>query len=172
MHNAILIDPYSKTIMPRTLDLTQRIGGYHALRHAVFGDGVGLICHVNLGPVPRRPGESALTLSGYVDDEGLLVDWGKQAFFRIGPAGETPPLAGRMIVVCTDEEGESVGVPEFLLPLLLERLRAIVAWLDPKDVRVPAPTFQPLGPDLRPEGEPTPLTSDGRSDWDYDHQPR
>jgi hypothetical protein len=161
---AILIDPRARTIEPVTLTGKN---AYHALKAGVFpGEtGRGLIEHVNLGPMGHR-----FTASGYVDEEGLLMDWSQQAFFRLDEGMH--PLAGRMVIVLTDPEGETAGLPERLRQGMLAQLRKTVRWLDPKDVRVPAPSFTPIGPDFQPTGPAEPLTPDGVTEWDYDHQPR
>jgi hypothetical protein len=161
---AILIDPRARTIEPVTLTGSN---AYHALKAGVHPDetGRGYIEHVSLGPVGRD-----FTASGYVDEEGMLTDWDSQQFFRL--ADGFHPLAGRMVIVLTDPEGESIGLPERMRQGMLAQLRETVQWVDAKDVRVPAPSFTPMGPDLQPSGPAEPLTPDGTTEWDYDHQPR
>jgi hypothetical protein len=166
--NAVIIDPFTRTIDPASLDLSPD-NSYSALRRAVFRDGSGFLCHVGLGPLPRTPLAPSLSLSGYVDDEGIFMDWDQQAFFRL--ARDAAPLAGRMVIVASDVEGETRPIPADFLPLLVERLREIVEWIEPQQVRVPVPTFQQLDDNLQPVGEPEPLTPDGRAEWDYNHQP-
>lgn len=103
----ILIDPFAKTITETTVEKgLQPI--YDAIKADCF-DVVGL------------PREDAL----YVDDEGLFKRG--QDFFAIG--GYRSPIAGRALILGTNDEGESVDAK-----CSLDWVRGRVRWLQPAEV--------------------------------------
>lgn len=90
---AILIDPFTETVSQVTLVDTKLQTYYHLLgcdliTIAGLADGVDMI----------------------LDDEGLLKDSKSQAYFKIGIGSQ--PFAGKGLIVGTDEEGNTVSVPE------------------------------------------------------------
>ena len=90
---AILIDPFTETVSQVTLVDTKLQTYYHLLgcdliTIAGLADGVDMI----------------------LDDEGLLKDSSSQAYFKMGINSQ--PFAGKALIVGTDEEGETVSVPE------------------------------------------------------------
>ena len=100
---AILIDPFTQTI--EEVDYS---GDYK--------DIYGLI-ECDLFTTVYLPNTSDDTL--FVDDEGLYVE--NQRFFKID--GFEQPLAGRGLLLGTDEEGESVDCMS-----TVEEVKAIVSW--------------------------------------------
>lgn len=100
---AILIDPFTKTI--EEVDYS---GDYK--------DIYGLI-ECDLFTTVYLPNTSDDTL--FVDDEGLYVE--NQKFFKID--GFEQPLAGRGLLLGTDEEGESIDCMS-----TVEEVKAIVSW--------------------------------------------
>ena len=103
MMRAILIDPFTQTI--EEVDYS---GDYK--------DIYGLI-ECDLFTTVYLPNTSDDTL--FVDDEGLYVE--NQRFFKID--GFEQPLAGRGLLLGTDEEGESVDCMS-----TVEEVKAIVSW--------------------------------------------
>lgn len=90
---AILIDPFAETVSYVTLTDTKletyyNLLGCSLITIAGLADGVDMI----------------------LDDEGLLKDSSSQAYFKIGIGSQ--PFAGKALIVGTDEEGETVSVPE------------------------------------------------------------
>ena len=90
---AILIDPFTETVSQVTLVDTK----LQTLKHLIeceiitmagLADGVDMI----------------------LDDEGLLKDSEFQAYFKFGIGSQ--PFAGKALIVGTDDEGETVSVPE------------------------------------------------------------
>ena len=100
---AILIDPFTQTI--EEVDYS---GDYK--------DIYGLI-ECDLFTTVYLPNTSDDTM--FVDDEGLYVE--NQKFFKID--GFEQPLAGRGLLLGTDEEGESIDCMS-----TVEEVKAIVSW--------------------------------------------
>jgi len=93
MARAILIDPFTETVSQVTLADTK----FQTLRNIIdceiitmtgLADGVDMI----------------------LDDEGLLKDSNSQAYFKFGIGSQ--PFAGKALIVGTNEEGETVSLPE------------------------------------------------------------
>ena len=93
MARAILIDPFTETVSQVTLADTK----FQTLRNIIdceiitmtgLADGVDMI----------------------LDDEGLLKDSNSQAYFKFGIGSQ--PFAGKALIVGTDNEGETVSLPE------------------------------------------------------------
>jgi hypothetical protein len=93
MARAILIDPFTETVSQVTLVDTK----LQTLKNLIeceiitmtgLADGVDMI----------------------LDDEGLLKDSNSQAYFKFGIASQ--PFAGKALIVGTNEEGETVSLPE------------------------------------------------------------
>ena len=100
---AILIDPFTQTI--EEVDYS--------------GDYKDIYCLIecDLFTTVYLPNTSDDTL--FVDDEGLYVE--NQRFFKID--GFEQPLAGRGLLLGTDEEGESIDCMS-----TVEEVKAIVSW--------------------------------------------
>lgn len=93
MARAILIDPFTETVSQVTLVDTK----LQTLRNLIE-------CEI-------------ITMAGLangvdmiLDDEGLLKDSNSQAYFKIGIGSQ--PFAGKALVVGTDDEGNTVSLPE------------------------------------------------------------
>jgi hypothetical protein len=93
MARAILIDPFTETVSQVTLVDTK----LQTLRTLIdceiitmtgLADGIDMI----------------------LDDEGLLKDSNSQAYFKFGISSQ--PFAGKALIVGTNEEGETVSLPE------------------------------------------------------------
>ena len=93
MARAILIDPFTETVSQVTLADTK----FQTLRTLIdceiitmtgLADGIDMI----------------------LDDEGLLKDSNSQAYFKFGISSQ--PFAGKALIVGTNEEGETVSLPE------------------------------------------------------------
>lgn len=93
MTKAILIDPFTETVSKVTLVDTKlqtfrTLLGCDIITMAGLANGIDMI----------------------LDDEGLLKDSESQAFFKIGIGSQ--PFAGKALVVATDDQGETVSLPE------------------------------------------------------------
>jgi len=119
---AILINPFAKTVTE--VDTNGYADTYGAIQRLVFGrsmnDTNGFVERVRIGA------EHSI----YIDEEGMLVDWDHQAFFKIGGRS----LAGNGVIVCDDDWG---GVEPCDIPL--DVVTQAVEWLTPQEVDVPAP---------------------------------
>lgn len=104
MH-AYLIDPFT-----RTIEQVPYSGHYSDIYRLTQCDTFTVV------GLPRN---DAL----YIDDEGLLCDLTQQAFFRV--AGYPTPLAGRGLILGTDDEGDTTN-PK----LTIEDIRHAVTWTD------------------------------------------
>ena len=80
--------------------------------------------------------------SVYVDDEGLYVE--NQAFFTIGDCPQ--PLAGRGLLLGTDEEGDSTNCKT-----TLEEAKAMVQFLGTNPANAPEAGFTVIGFDWQKE---------------------
>lgn len=150
----IVIDPFTRTVSEGTL--TSKGDSFlHALYESV---GCATIGRTSVGG----------GIDGWIDDEGLLRDWDTQAFFTLTDANGEPsnPFAGRMVLACHTPDGELAPLhPAITVPAVY----AIVQWIAPQAVRVPAPTFQEMDDKMNPVGEPVPLSHS--REWTYDNQP-
>lgn len=90
---AILIDPFTETVSQVTLVDTKLQTYYNLL-------GCDLITMAGL----------ANGVDMILDDEGLLKDQKTQAYFKMGIGSQ--PFAGKALIVGTDEEGNTVSLPE------------------------------------------------------------
>jgi hypothetical protein len=151
---AVLIDPFTRTVSHIQLegDTNNPASHYHAFKGAVFGDTDdrnNLLQHINVGA-----GHGL-----YCDEEGLLKPWDEQAFFKLG---DDLIIAGKAIVVRDTPDGwsESCAMP-------IATITRPLAWLDAKDVRVPAPFMETMGPD----GDVKKELLAGVEYWDYNNQP-
>jgi len=90
---AILIDPFSETITEVKM-VDTKIQTIYALL------GCEIITITSL----------AEGIDMVLDDEGLLKDSDKQAYFKFGIGSQ--PFAGKALVIATDEEGDFASLPE------------------------------------------------------------
>lgn len=93
MIKAILIDPFTETVSNVTLvdaklQTLRNLIECEIITMAGLADGVDMI----------------------LDDEGLLKDSSSQAYFKFGISSQ--PFAGKALVVGTDDEGDTVSLPE------------------------------------------------------------
>jgi hypothetical protein len=99
----------------------------------------------------------------WLDDEGVFVDWDKQGFFRLCRSGKcSQPIAG--VALLTRIDGQDIDA-DVVNPLL--HLNTDVEWLDPKKVRMEAPSL--VTTDSNGEKQITHLM--GVEFWDYSTQP-
>ena len=101
MFKAILIDPTEKTITEVDYD---ELGSYRQIYELIDAD---------LFDVLRLDDGDAI----YVDDEGL---YNKQDYFLYGEYPQ--PLAGRGLVLGTDEEGETIA-PKISIDTVRQQVR-------------------------------------------------
>ena len=148
---AILIDPFDRKVtsieLPADPDAV-----WAAMKSHVFPDGGGLLERVCISD----------TVCIYIDEEGLLIDWDAQAFFQL-PGMHI--LAGRAVIVGEEEDSDGYRA---LLPQWPEIVENLIKWIDPKDVRVPAPSICDADENLQPVGEPKYF---GPKEWTYEQQP-
>lgn len=153
---AILIDPFSRTVSETTLPLANDPGHLTAFYNTIQ---CGTVERVTLGG----------GVDGWIDEEGMLCNWDDQRFFSlIAYVGEpSPPFAGRMILTCSTPDGDTASLHP---AITTQAVHAIVRWVDAKDVRIPAPTYQECDENMQPVGEPVPLHGTD-THWTYDNQP-
>ena len=100
---------------------------------------------------------------GLIDEEGTMKDWDYQAFFQLANGQH---IAGRMLVLDTrmTEQGEEWCAST--LPTLV--VTRVVRWVDPEDVKMPAPTitFVDAG-----SGKIEVVPLDGVQEYNYTTQP-
>lgn len=90
---AILIDPFTETVSSVTL-VDTKLQTYYNLLDCSTITIAGLANGVDM----------------ILDDEGLLKDSKSQAYFKMGISSQ--PFAGKALIVGTDDEGNTVSVPE------------------------------------------------------------
>lgn len=101
---AILIDPFTQTVTE-----TDYNGDFHHI-YSLIGCDTFTVLEVGAGNVL------------YLDDEGLFKDLASQAFF--GLSGYPNPLAGKGLILGTNDEGESIATR-----LTIEQVKRKVVWL-------------------------------------------
>lgn len=152
---AIIIDPVNQTVDYCDVERNEDGSTYDGLVDLIFKhhEEAGLIQHISVGA-----GHGL-----YMDEEGILCDWDNQGFFclRNGDA-MTQPFAGVAILVSDTPDGDTA---DCLLPLSL--IRDSVQWVEPKDVRVPAPVMTSI--DKHGNEQRTLLA--GVEEWTYANQP-
>lgn len=143
---AIHIDPFTKTI--RLLDMPNDFERMKAeLLQCGYAEAVDL-------------GEG---VTAWVDEEGLLMDWDKQAFCCFILHEQT--LAGHIVMTGTSQGG---GMGDLPADVDVEFVTGMVRWLKPQDVRVPAPTITTWGG----SGPPVTAPLDSKTtEWNYANQP-
>lgn len=93
MTKAILIDPFTETVSLVTL-VDTKLQTFRTLLDCDIITMAGLANGVDM----------------ILDDEGLLKDSKSQAYFKMGINSQ--PFAGKALVVGTDDEGNTVSLPE------------------------------------------------------------
>jgi len=98
MIKAILIDPFTETIMNVTMVDTK----LQTIKNLIDCE---IITVAGIGTSNQYRGIDLI-----LDDEGLLKDSNHQAYFKYGI--QSQPYAGKALMVATDDEGETVSLPE------------------------------------------------------------
>ena len=98
MTKAILIDPFTETIMNVTMVDTK----LQTIKNLIDCE---IITVAGIGTSNQYRGIDLI-----LDDEGLLKDSEHQAYFKYGI--QSQPYAGKALMVATDDEGETVSLPE------------------------------------------------------------
>ena len=100
MTRAILIDPFTETIMEVTMVDTK----LQTIKNLIDCE---IIAVAGIGTSNQYRGIDLI-----LDDEGLLKDSEHQAYFKYGI--QSQPYAGKALMVATDDEGETVSLPEII----------------------------------------------------------
>ena len=100
MTRAILIDPFTETIMEVTMVDTK----LQTIKNLIDCE---IIAVAGIGASNQYRGIDLI-----LDDEGLLKDSEHQAYFKYGI--QSQPYAGKALMVATDDEGETVSLPEII----------------------------------------------------------
>ena len=98
MTRAILIDPFTETVMDVTMVDTK----LQTIKNLIDCE---IITVAGIGTSNQYRG-----IDFILDDEGLLKDSNHQAYFKYGI--QSQPYAGKALMVATDDEGETVSLPE------------------------------------------------------------
>ena len=98
MTRAILIDPFTETVMDVTMIDTK----LQTIKNLIDCE---IITVAGIGTSNQYRGIDLI-----LDDEGLLKDSEHQAYFKYGI--QSQPYAGKALMVATDDEGETVSLPE------------------------------------------------------------
>lgn len=101
----------------------------------------------------------------WLDDEGLLRrPWGECAFWRF-KLNPHHTIAGVGIIIGTDREGDNQNTAY----TDLRKLAPLIEWVDPRDVRVQAPTITVYDPKT---GEAKVDYISGTREWTFHNQPK
>lgn len=158
--NAVLIDPYSRTVNPIQLD--DNTHDVSAFLQQIYG----LVGTDEVSSTGMPNGDRA-----WFDDNGLLRPWNEQAFFSL--PGFVGSLAGKWVImrsktVWDDEIKDQLDVMEDCRAepgWLRQRIR----WLEPQQAAAPAPSFQVINKDgtmSKPE-----TLDGGPKIWTYNDNP-
>jgi len=98
MIRAILINPFNETIMNVTMVDTK----LQTIKNLIDCE---IITVAGIGTSNQYRGIDLI-----LDDEGLLKDSEHQAYFKYGI--QSQPYAGKALMVATNDEGETVSLPE------------------------------------------------------------
>ena len=98
MIKAILIDPFTETITEVKMVDTK----LQTIKNLIDCE---IITVAGIGTSNQYRGIDLI-----LDDEGLLKDSEHQAYFKYGI--QSQPYAGKALMVATDDEGETVSLPE------------------------------------------------------------
>lgn len=140
---AILIDPFTKTVT----DVVLPDGTIETMRKTLQCAYVECVRYFGNNEV------------GCINDEGMLVDWDRQAFFKLS---NSATIAGRMVLARETQTGWTDTRFDAAL------IRPHVTFVDAKDVRVPAMCITTLNKDGT-ESERNYFG--GPSEWTYEQQP-
>ena len=100
MTRAILIDPFTETIIEVMMVDTK----LQTIKNLIDCE---IITVAGIGTSNQYRGIDLI-----LDDEGLLKDSEHQAYFKYGI--QSQPYAGKALMVATDDEGETVSLPEII----------------------------------------------------------
>ena len=100
MTRAILINPFNETIMNVTMVDTK----LQTIKNLIDCE---IIAVAGIGTSNQYRGIDLI-----LDDEGLLKDSEHQAYFKYGI--QSQPYAGKALMIATDDEGETVSLPEII----------------------------------------------------------
>ena len=100
MTRAILIDPFTETIIEVMMVDTK----LQTIKNLIDCE---IIEVAGIGTSNQYRGIDLI-----LDDEGLLKDSEHQAYFKYGI--QSQPYAGKALMVATDDEGETVSLPEII----------------------------------------------------------
>ena len=100
MTRAILIDPFTETIIEVMMVDTK----LQTIKNLIDCE---IIAVAGIGTSNQYRGIDLI-----LDDEGLLKDSEHQAYFKYGI--QSQPYAGKALMVATDDEGETVSLPEII----------------------------------------------------------
>lgn len=147
---ATLIDPKARVVKPWALHTDEEGSAYDSLVDAIsqYADSRLYIEHIDVGAGHGM----------YLDENGVLMPWDDQSFFKLGDQ----TFAGVAVIVRDTDDGYSASC-EIPLGLIASR----VEWIEPRQVRIPAPVMQTIGADGKVET--TYLA--GCREWTYDNQP-
>ena len=98
MTRAILINPFNETI----IDVTMVDTKLQTIKNLIDCE---IITVAGIGTSNQYRGIDLI-----LDDEGLLKDSEHQAYFKYGI--QSQPYAGKALMIATDDEGETVSLPE------------------------------------------------------------
>ena len=100
MTRAILVDPFTETIIEVIMVDTK----LQTIKNLIDCE---IIAVAGIGTSNQYRGIDLI-----LDDEGLLKDKDSQAYFKYGI--QSQPYAGKALMVATDDEGETVSLPEII----------------------------------------------------------
>ena len=100
MTRAILINPFNETI----IDVTMVDTKLQTIKNLIDCE---IITVAGIGTSNQYRGIDLI-----LDDEGLLKDSEHQAYFKYGI--QSNPYAGKALMIATDDEGETVSLPEII----------------------------------------------------------
>lgn len=158
----ILIDPHERTVAE--VMTTAELEAWYALI------GCRLVEVVRLGEVESDPD---VMQDLWIDEEGMLVPWERQAFFVLKSPEDRPPLyyaqhsiAGKALLL------GSIGSHSVGTGLDVELVRESIAWLSPEQVVARKPMVWQVDEHLRPIPG-TGVVADGTDEptWDIHSQP-
>jgi hypothetical protein len=132
---AILIDPHKLEIR----EVDDDFGDFRVIKqYLAQGERGPLSAPLSTGP------RLAAEIMTFCDDEGYYRPG--QKWFTI-PNATMSPLAGYYIVLGTDREGDTLLLPRYVT---VDRVAAIVAWIDEDHARSIAPPITPTT--IEPDG--------------------
>lgn len=158
-YRVVIIDPFKREVRGDELKVEDENDFLKVVQSLV---GVRFLGFSNI-PISKKPRVPQLLMM--YDDDALLRDWSTGGFFR--PAWYPSFMRGVVVLAGADSKGETVSCP-----VRAEVIAPLVAFVDAKDVVVPAPTFTSFGKDGRPS-ETRVLSSDAdpSGNWTFESNP-